>query len=57
MANVWLICPRHTGYVFANAKVASGQRDPSQTDYGMGVTSLHVINMVYLYISDSVVGP
>ena len=29
VANLWAICPRHTGFGLANMSVASGQRDPS----------------------------
>ena len=29
MANLWSICPRHTGFGLAKTRVASGQRGPS----------------------------
>ena len=33
VANLWVICPRHIGFGLTNARVASGQREPSTIDH------------------------
>ena len=40
VANLWVICSRHIGFGLANARVASGQREPSYKVFSIVLTKL-----------------